>query len=113
MSNFEEKFKNWQEKMNKKSDKEKHYYALSVSFFVTAIVTFFVVSNWYFTLMGDNFDTSFFTQMEDGMKNQYSTIKKNYEKVSQLKEKISENFVDISTVVNQSTIPATTTQINK
>ena len=64
MSNFQEKFNNWQERMNRKTEKEKHNYALTVSFLLGAIVLFFVASNWYFRLGGESFDTSIFTDIE-------------------------------------------------
>lgn len=64
MSNFERRFENWREKMNRKTEKEKHAYALGVAFIVTLIVFFFVASNWYFQIMGDSFNTSFFTDVE-------------------------------------------------
>ena len=64
MYNFEEKFDNWKERMNQKTEKERHNYALSVAFFVTAIVTFFVVSKWYFLISGNNVNSSLFTEIE-------------------------------------------------
>lgn len=65
MSNFEEKFNDWQEKMEKKSEKEQHNYALSVALFITAIVTFFIASKWYFVISGDDLKTSLFTDIEN------------------------------------------------
>ena len=64
MSNFEEKYKNWQYKVSKKTEHEKHVYALIVSVIATLIVLFFVGSNWYYRISGDTVQTSFFTDME-------------------------------------------------
>lgn len=74
MYNFEEKFYSWRERMNQKTEKEKHNYALSVAFFVTAIVTFFVVSKWYFLISGNNIDSSLFTEIENFIKEQKTNI---------------------------------------
>ncbi len=60
--------------MNQKTEKEKHNYALSVAFFVTAIVTFFVVSKWYFLISGNNIDSSLFTEIENFIKEQKTNI---------------------------------------
>jgi PDZ domain-containing secreted protein len=70
MSNFEQKFKNWQERMNAKSEKEKHNYAITVSIIVTAIVTFFVASSWYYRISGESLNTSFFTEVEEFLASQ-------------------------------------------
>ena len=64
MSNFEEKFNNWKERMKVKTEKERDNYALSVAFFLTAIVVFFVVSNWYFIISGNSINSSLFTDLE-------------------------------------------------
>lgn len=65
MSNFEEKFRNWQEKMNRKTDTERHVYAMSVALFSAAVVSFFVISNWYFVISGNEVKSSIFTDLEN------------------------------------------------
>ena len=75
MSNFEEKFNNWRERMNQKTEKEKHNYALSVAFFLTAVVTFFVVSKWYFLISGENLNKSVFTEIQSFYESQSQTFK--------------------------------------
>lgn len=75
MSNFEEKFNSWRERMNQKTEKEKHNYALSVAFLLTAVVTFFVVSKWYFLISGENLNKSMFTEIQGFYESQSQTFK--------------------------------------
>lgn len=63
--NIENKFRNWQERMSRKSESEKHNYALTVSLFFGCIALFFVLSSWYFRIFGSNIQTSFFTEAEE------------------------------------------------
>jgi predicted neutral ceramidase superfamily lipid hydrolase len=60
--NFQEKFKKWQEKMKGKSEEEKHNYALTISFLIGAVVCFFVVSSWYYRIVGGDFKSSVFSE---------------------------------------------------
>lgn len=78
MFNFEEKFNNWQERMNQKTEKEKHNYALSVAFFLTALVAFFIISNWYFILSGNNINSSLFTDIQEMFDEQKENFNKNW-----------------------------------
>lgn len=80
--------------MSQKSEKEKHNYALSVAFLLTALVTFFVISNWYFIISGDNFNTSLFTEIERIYTEQKQKISSGFESLNQDKNQILE-------VVNQ------------
>ena len=88
MSNFEEKFNNWRERMNQKSEKEKHNYALSVAFFIAAIATFFVVSNWYFVISGNSINTSIFTEIERVYSEQKQNISEGLKSLDQQKNEI-------------------------
>lgn len=74
MSNFETKFERWREKMNGKTDRERHVYAMSVSVLLSTIVFFFVASNWYFQISGDSFNSSLFTDLEDAYRKQKSNF---------------------------------------
>ena len=78
--NLETRFKNWQEKMSKKSESEKHNYALTVAFLLGAVATFFVVSTWYFRIYGDDVQTSFFTEAEQIFREQKENLKSMYNK---------------------------------
>lgn len=77
MSNFEQKFNHWRERMSRKTEKEKHNYALSVAFLLTAVVTFFVVSKWYFLISGENLNKSMFTEIQ-GFYETQSQVFKNF-----------------------------------
>lgn len=63
--NFQEKYYRWAERMQKKTPEERHNYALTVSFFLGAVVCFFVVSSWYYRLTGGDFSSSIFTDLEN------------------------------------------------
>ncbi len=78
--NLETKFKKWQERMGKKSESEKHNYALTVAFLFGAIATFFVVSTWYFRIYGGDVQTSFFTEAEQIFVEQKENLKSIYNK---------------------------------
>jgi len=88
MTNFEEKFSNWRERMNQKTDREKHNYALTVALFLTAIVFFFVASRWYIEISGKTIGGSFFTDIED-------VITSQKESFLQKKAELGENYRDI------------------
>ncbi len=88
MTNFEEKFNKWRERMNQKSEKEKHNYALSVAFFFTALITFFVVSNWYFIISGNSFNSSLFTDIEQMYAEQKEKFGTDLQSISQQKDEI-------------------------
>lgn len=74
MYNFEEKFENWREQMIRKTEKEQHNYALTISLFITAFVAFFVISKWYFLISGDEFNNSLFTDIENFYNDQKNGI---------------------------------------
>jgi hypothetical protein len=63
-------FKNWQERMSKKSDIEKHNYALTVAFLGGAIALFFVASSWYYRISGEVLTESYFTLAEEFLNKQ-------------------------------------------
>ena len=80
MSNIEKKFESWQERMSKKSEQEKHNYALTVAIFVGCVALFFVISTWYFRIFGDNIQTSYFTEIEEIYRDQKANILNIYNK---------------------------------
>lgn len=69
--------------MSRKTEKERHNLAMTISFLITGVVVFFVLSSWYFRISGDSYDTSFFTDIEGLYKTQ------------------SENFIEIRNDVNK------------
>ncbi len=73
---FQKRFKNWQERMQNKSEEERHNYALTVSIILGAVITFFVVSSWYFRLTGGDIQTSVYSEFEGFYLGQKQTIKK-------------------------------------
>lgn len=62
--------------MNKKSEKEKHNYALTVAVVLTGVLTFFTISNWYFIISGNSLNSSFFTEIEETYNNQKDVFSK-------------------------------------
>lgn len=70
MTNYQEKFNNWQERMSKKSEQEKHNYAITIAILCGCIALFFVISAWYFRIYGGNFETSYFTDLESMYRDQ-------------------------------------------
>jgi uncharacterized membrane protein SpoIIM required for sporulation len=88
MSNFQRKFQDWQEKMSQKTEKEKHNFALTVSFLITAIVTFFVISNWYFIISGNNFDSSMLSDFQEAFSKQYASFSEGMNEFREAKNNI-------------------------
>ena len=78
--NLQEKFYRWQEKMSKKSEKEKHNYAWTVAILMGCITIFFVTSTWYFRIFGGDTQTSYFTELEGIYREQKENVKSIYNK---------------------------------
>lgn len=108
MSNFEEKFRNWQEKMSKKSEREKHNYAITVAIILTAIVTFFVVSNWYYRISGESLNSSFFTDIENIFYEQRNNFNGALESFNQQKENIIETVSGNQIMLQQGSTSSST-----
>lgn len=112
MSNFEEKFNNWQRKMNQKSDREKHNYALTVALFITAIVFFFVASRWYFEISGRSVQGSLVTDVEGLITSQKQKfIEKKQELAVSYKQLMDAISGSETVTVVATTSQATTTQL--
>lgn len=62
--------------MNQKSERERHNYALTTSFILTAVVAFFIISSWYYRISGESLDTSFFTDIEEMYNKQKTSFEK-------------------------------------
>jgi len=73
---FQKRFRGWQERMQNKSEEERHNYALTVSIILGAIITFFVISGWYFRLTGGSIETGIFSEFESFYSEQKQTINK-------------------------------------
>lgn len=73
---FQKRFKKWAEKMQGKSEEDRHNYALTVSVILGAIITFFVVSSWYFRLTGGSIETGIFSEFESFYSEQRGMINK-------------------------------------
>ena len=106
--NFETKFKNWANRMNKKSEKEKHNYALTVAFLLTAVVFFFVASSWYFRISGESYDTSIFTDLENIFNNQKNIFNQRKNEIIVSKDQIMNTFSGSHTLPASSTNATTT-----
>jgi flagellar biosynthesis/type III secretory pathway M-ring protein FliF/YscJ len=91
MSNFEEKFKNWQERMSQKSEKEKHVYAMTVAVVITGIVFFFIASNWYFQISGNNLNSTLFTDLEESFTNQTKSFSEEWGNFRMESKKLIDN----------------------
>lgn len=92
--------------MNQKSEKEKHNYAISVAFFITAIVTFFVASNWYFIISGNNVNTSIFTEIEKVFSDQTKNISEQFQTINQQKNEILDVIETNRGILNATTSDA-------
>jgi hypothetical protein len=112
MTNFEEKFSNWRHRMNQKTDREKHNYALTVALFLTAIVFFFVASRWYFEISGKSIGGSFFTDIEEVVSSQKQGFLKKKEELGQNYKEFVDTLSGAQTVVSQvTTSQATTSEV--
>lgn len=103
MSNFETKFRNWRERMNKKSEREKHNYAFTIAVILTAVVFFFVASSWYFRISGDSFKTSVFTDIEDIYNNQERIFYQTKEELVENKNQMLEVITGSKTIIASTT----------
>ncbi len=65
MTSGEMWFKRWQEKMSKKTDRERHNYAMTWALLISAFMLFFVLSNWYYKFSGETIDTSILSSFVD------------------------------------------------
>lgn len=85
--------------MSKKTEKEKHDYAITVTFLITFLVVLFVISSWYYRISGDSVNSSFFTDLEKIYNDQLINIQKSSENLNQEANKIM-NGLGTTTVEN-------------
>ena len=65
---------------------------ITIAFTLTAIVFFFVASNWYFQISGNSFDSSLFTDIESSWNSGSSNFSQIFNQLGTQKTQLIQNF---------------------
>lgn len=112
MTNLEDRFSDFRLKMSKKSERERHNFALTVALLMGSVVLFFVASSWYFRISGDSYDTSFFTKLEDVFNQQRGQFTGKFVEFSNIRADVVKTLNGEETVYTSSSTNPNSTSTN-